>query len=747
MNLPEILDSIAQRLDPVSLVASTQVSHLWHECFTPILWQTISSTDWSLSDFSPRQLYDHGLLVRTLEWHSVFSQQHSSEQLQQYQSFFDRLGRRDKQQQDCATTASKNPSSSFDDSKKAETEQKLHDHADDELRKMLWVMQQAPLTDSTSSSHHLPMKCLVRIIGRCEHLQVLKLNLGCPNSAVSTKEGENVLGLVRTLQSLRFLQELELVAHAVHFQSIKDAEDGEEEESLDHSTAVVFRGQLNVLAMINNLAQLETLTLRGSAFAFNTLSTLPVSSSLPPSNPTILSIRRLSLEPSPSALTEQALTSFLQQCPRLESLSLPGSLAWEISDDFIHHLNISCPNLDSFSINASLAVMRAQNLISTTTAATSVSTLTEQEIGTPASESNPAPMTAPSIILNPNHARIIPEDDRLAALIRGIRKPLRKFEARACFFGDETLQALEDRCLDLERLDISLNRGSSMSPATAVVMVPAAQGQEPEPVPTLCKHRLARFFRGCKKLTELIADGVWIDLSDLQPSEEEGEEQDLHEQNSEGPHPDQHQQQEQQQPSLACAGTLKRLVLGFSTPSSSLLYTFLSSLRNLQTLQISHTTLTDLQPPQLVPSTVTATQSPSPSSSSSSSSFHLLSNLQDLREFDIETCSYTSSALLNQETVQWMVSKAWPKLERLQVQRLGASQERDLLRWLQVVDREDLIVNGSHLPSSLNPGLLSPRKSRQSSASGSDKSLDIAHGEGHASATQAAIIMSMMMSY
>ena len=697
---PELFALVAPLLDPPSLVSATQVSRFWHTCFTPILWSTIRGSDWILPRFSPRQLYAHGHLVHSLAWDSLQSQPHSLS----------------------LTRPSPSPSTSLEKGENIVAELKdkdYHDHGT-ALRQMLRVIP-------VDSASRLPMRCLVHIVARCTHLQRLKLNFGAHNGDPNSEEGKIVQGMIQVIRSLRPLQELELVAHSVLL--LPEDKDCNDDNNYHHGSGGHCTGAgsasrgLNVQWLIQDLTHLQSLVLRGSAFWFDSpsspLSTVSPTATVTTSTVSSITttqpafpIRHLSLEPAASALTEEALILLVQQCPRLTSLNLPGGLAWEISAAFTKHLQSSCPNFDSFSINASSAALRGQSLTPDPVNHPPVNNVVETDTLTVPS---PTATTQASATVS-LHVRIIPEDDRLATLIRGLTKktgaPLRSFGARSCYFGNASLQALEEECPDLERLDLSLNRVSSnVFVSNHPALAPAATVTNASQERTiLSKDRLVHYLKKVRNLKELTAEGIWIDLADLvlppSPPPSPSQEDEL----QQGEHGDlvmnteQLQQQQQQQLLLraptvehwVCATTLTHLVLGFSAfdashhlhlHSSAILYTFLSSLQSLRVLKISNTALTDFQPPANSAST---SSSPLPQSSS----FHLLSALRDLREFDIETCSYSPSGLLNKDTIQWMVGQAWPKLESLQIQRLGISQVRELYGWLKEVERDRLIVNG-----------------------------------------------------
>ncbi|KAG0228747.1 hypothetical protein B0O80DRAFT_527483 [Mortierella sp. GBAus27b] len=141
----------------------------------------------------------------------------------------------------------------------------------------------------------------------------------------------------------------------------------------------------------------------------NPLPTLPITTTAAAAFITTFPLKHLSLD---TTLSEAELTMLLRQCPVLESLDLPGGLAWVWSDDFITGLAQSCPRLGAFSINSSCHP--------------------------------PVP------------------EERLTALVKAL-PPLRRFGARSSLLGDSTLDALEERSPDLKMLDISLSKNRHLS--------------------------------------------------------------------------------------------------------------------------------------------------------------------------------------------------------------------------------------------------------------------------------------------
>ncbi|KAF9125656.1 hypothetical protein BGW39_007238, partial [Mortierella sp. 14UC] len=66
-------------------------------------------------------------------------------------------------------------------------------------------------------------------------------------------------------------------------------------------------------------------------------------------------------------------------------------------------------------------------------------------------------------------------------------------------------------------------------------------------------------------------------------------------------------------------------------------------------------------------------------------------SLQNLRVFNIETCGYPA---LTRFDVEWMLQN-WPRLEKLVLNQLGASQERMIKGWLKEFGCDDLKVESS----------------------------------------------------
>ncbi|KAF9954175.1 hypothetical protein BGZ70_010641 [Mortierella alpina] len=289
-------------------------------------------------------------------------------------------------------------------------------------------------TFEAPAEERLSFGCLNKLVGQCTNLQRLCLQGG--------KEGIHG-DMASAVHSLAFLQELELSASRIVM-------DGEARPP-------------TVQDWIRGMDQLRTLSIRGTAFSFDR-RIVPRPSSSPilvtPSPVSLVQptfpIRHLTLD-TPALMNETCLSHLIQQFPLLESLNLPGGLAWNWSDAFVAHLARSCPRLHSFTINSA---------------------------------------SFPSV-----------PEDRLTALVLGLctvtsddgdassggrQRSLRKFGARSCFVGDSTLWALQHHCPDLEVLDISLTRGQGLS-----------------------KGGLYDYLMQARNLRHLEAEGVWIVLQDV----------------------------------------------------------------------------------------------------------------------------------------------------------------------------------------------------------------------------------------
>ncbi|KAF9905757.1 hypothetical protein BX616_000932 [Lobosporangium transversale] len=600
LNLTEILQTILSLLDPPSLVAASQVSRHWYQCCSPILWSRIASSDWSLARFSPRQLYMHAHLVRDLEWRS--SQNASTPYVittnvsPPHQSLGDinmttiqpvMIIRQQEQQQQ----EQQHQQQYIDPLLDPQSDSKICNNfifLDHQSGRHRFLSKNVKLVDdNVVGDHQLSLACLSKIVARCINIQRLCLHA----------EWSGIYyGIMHAIHGLKFLQSLELYAHRVILNS----------EKISKSTANVVTKLLNVQELISKCPQLQRLVLRGAAFCFQSASTLslcdnqenksisgsckgstlnqsesviklaaisatnlklehhqylpshelltPHSSHLWPSSPISLHdntqtkflIQRLSLD---TAITESELTLLLSQCPSLQSLDLPGGLAWEMSDRFLKKLTNHCPHLIEFTINASCN----------------------------------APVT----------------EERLTALVLALAvtprpsasltsSSLRRFGARSCMFGDSTLEAIEKYCPDLEELDISLTRGSDLS-----------------------KPRLQRYLRLATKLKKLEADAVWIPMQGLQSLQEHTNninQHHFHESNSTissaATTSFSLPSSSKDFSSLTAWGssrTLEHLTIGFTSPDRNThqcraMYALLATLTELQHLQLSYTCLKLLTP-------------------------------------------------------------------------------------------------------------------------------------------------------
>ncbi|KAG9064609.1 hypothetical protein KI688_002867 [Linnemannia hyalina] len=558
----------------------------------------------------------------------------------------------------------------------------------------------------------LSLICLTKIVAQCVKLQKLSLHTvtspsdrGDYSAAISGGGGGGLhLGMISVLQSLVYLQSLELYVNRVVVY---------QDESKDPSAGggggggggrgglvkMVDRG-IVVQDLVRPLTRLRRLSLRGTAFIFNTPSTTTdkdqdKEQKNDKDDDDCFSIRYLSLDTP--YISEQELIHLLTHTPVLRSLDLPSGLSsWTWSDTFLKTLRTYNTNLCEFSINAS---------------------------------------AQPPIL----------EDQLVSLVMNGFRKPIRRFGARACQLEEgEIFTALleqqasafavlaEEDGLDLKQVKKERRGLEELDISMAKRVGP------------LFRERLYEFLGTTKGLRRLEADGVWFSSGDLVPSTEQQQQQHQQQQQQEqgqdeedvegdgpvaggvggggagaegdagsieqqqqDPQPllqtaqaqaqaqvtatttPQQQQQQPQHPTFsgfASSKTLTHLHIGFShpfrpsTPSSFHLqnmYSLLATLTNLTHLQLSNSCLN--RP------------------SSPFSGFERLAALKRLRVFNIETCGYPA---LGREDVECMVKEVWPGLERLVLNQLGASQERMLRGWLREFGRGDLVVESS-MPSGM----------------------------------------------
>lgn len=216
--------------------------------------------------------------------------------------------------------------------------------------------------------------------------------------------------------SLPYLHSLELYLNNIVFPALECDNDVVGGDTVARSR--VATREVCIQELIRPCAQLKHLVLRGTAFKFLLMVTPTQSDELAKANSAVAfvlpHIQELTLDIP--GLSEPELIYWLHQCPKLESLSLPGGLAWEWSDDFLCTMAETCPHLEAFSINGS------------------------------------------------SFGSLAMSEERLTALVRAFSTSgqLKTFAARACHIGDSTLQALQEFAPGLEHLDISLTRSPGL---------------------------------------------------------------------------------------------------------------------------------------------------------------------------------------------------------------------------------------------------------------------------------------------
>ncbi|KAG0369075.1 hypothetical protein BGX24_002565, partial [Mortierella sp. AD032] len=464
--------------------------------------------------------------------------------------------------------------------------------------------------------------------------------------------------------------------------------DGKERSKGKELVKVVEGGGIVVQDLVRRLNQLSRLSLRGTAFIFNTPSSDESTSTSAEDELSrdTFSIQHLTLDTPYISQTE--LTALLIQCPRLESLDLPGGLAtwtWtpSPSDLFLTALRTFNSHLREFAINSSAYPP-------------------------------------------------IPEDILVALVRHGLttRRPIRRFGARACQFPDgEIFLAL------FEQQETSLQRRSI---STSLVDLDEMEGEEKgrleeldislaKRVGPLFRERLYEFLGRVEGLKRIEAAGVWIALDDLETGNTDNDNNTDVEQQEPGQvgpapstavgagtgpiHPQQdqshlptlaqaHAQAQAQEDAIpipprprctriASSKTLTHLHIGFTHPTRTTptdlhnMYNLLSTLTHLETLQLSYTCLT------------------LPTSSSSLSAeqqhpFHALASLKYLHTFNIETCGYP---ILTRLDLEWMLQN-WQRLQKLVLNQMGVSQERVIQGWIRELGRKNLDIESSSRRSS-----------------------------------------------
>ncbi|KAF9303734.1 hypothetical protein BGZ74_003163 [Mortierella antarctica] len=269
---------------------------------------------------------------------------------------------------------------------------------------------------------------MTSILGNCSNIQTLRLHAECYGNGEQGMPFETLC----MIGSLPYLQSLELFLNNIVFPAAAAAAESCDSNGVgDDATTVapsrVATRELCIQQLVRPCGQLKRLVLRGTAFKFlqqhmdtptesrelskvGTTANSAVAFRLP-------SLHDLTLDIP--GLSEPELSYWLHQCPNLSSLSLPGGLTWEWSDDFLHTVAESSPRLVAFSINGS------------------------------------------------SFGSFAISEERLTALVRALSAggKLKVLAARACQLGDSTLQALQECAPGLEHLDISLTRSAGLSTA------------------------------------------------------------------------------------------------------------------------------------------------------------------------------------------------------------------------------------------------------------------------------------------
>jgi hypothetical protein len=776
MEIPEILEKVASYLDSKSLVSASTVSRHWHAHLSPLIWHTISPHDWTRPAFRPRSLYAQAHLVRDFGWHamtsSVYQQAVAARALQLMAGAGGEMGTIEMG----ASSRVVVPPSEMTQVDVREGgdifAKQLPLHPDQEQHHLLqqegkgvaaadFKTRNGQVPTTTASSHttttiatttpksppvpvldQLSLICLTNIVGQCVNLQKLCLHaLNSPSDFISGGRGGIHLDMILVLQSLVYLQSLELyVNRVVVYQDMKQ-DGGHGGGGGGGLVRTVDRG-IVVQDLIRPLTQLSELSLRGTAFIFDTPSTRtdPDSESTPSptSNSTATtdnkdkgkckdkdtfpSIQHLILDTP--FITLQELIHLLTETPSLQSLDLPGGLFfWALSPPPpTSSSNHNHPSPSSDSGSSLVETLRTHN-----------THLCEFSINSSAHPS-------------------IPESHLVHLITHGFTHPIRRFGARSCQLEEgEIFTALlnqqatafallsEEQGVNLNlNLDLDLDNGEWKGRYKGLEELDISLAKKVGP---LFRERFYGFLSRVRGLKRLEADGVWISLEDLlvpgteehhhhhhQQQQQQQQQQQEQEQGAEGEdmegdgqavgavgavagaevgggggggaiglqdplsltqaqaqaqtqniptHPQQQQSYRPPCPGFASNKTLTHLHIGFSHPARTAspehlqkMYTLLSTLAHLTYLQLSYTCI----------------------SLPFSTEFKQLAALKSLREFNIETCGYPS---LSREDLEYMVVQNWPRLEKLVLNQLGASQERVMKGWLREFGREDLVLESA----------------------------------------------------
>ncbi|KAG0099557.1 hypothetical protein BGZ93_007072 [Podila epicladia] len=257
------------------------------------------------------------------------------------------------------------------------------------------------------------------ILGNCSNIQTLRLHAECYGNGEQGMPYETLC----MIGSLPYLQSLELFLNNIVFPATEPCDSNIADDEIVTPSRVATR-ELLIQQLVRPCGQLKRLVLRGTAFKFLQEMVTPTESrelSEGTTNSAVAfrlpSLHDLTLDIP--GLSEPELSYWLHQCPNLSSLSLPGGLTWEWSDDFLHTVTEASPRLEAFSINGS------------------------------------------------SFGSLAISEERLTALVRALSASgqLKALAARACQLGDSTLQALQGCAPGLEHLDISLTRSPGLSTA------------------------------------------------------------------------------------------------------------------------------------------------------------------------------------------------------------------------------------------------------------------------------------------